>query len=97
MHVFWGASSEQDFYLRDFLSEWQARFPEFQVTLMTGRTADQHRLLQAVLTAYPDLSDYQIYASGGEALVFSALDAFLQHGLDRKHFYSDVFDYDETA
>ena len=97
IHLYWGAAHADDFYLQDLLEKWQKKFPHFLQTLAVSRSADQHKLHHMVLHDYPDLSGYQIYASGADEMVLAALEVFMQQGLRREYFYSDLFDYQHEA
>jgi CDP-4-dehydro-6-deoxyglucose reductase, E3 len=89
MHLYWAAAQE-DFYLLENIKHWGKAFSDFRFTQLPSRSAEQHKLQHAVMSDYPDLSGYQVYASGPVEMVRLALPAFLQHGLQREHFYSDV-------
>jgi CDP-4-dehydro-6-deoxyglucose reductase len=95
IHLYWGAASADDFYLQTRLKQLEHRLPDFRYTLAVSRSKDQHKLHHIVLQDYPDLSQQQIYASGATEMVLSSRDIFLQHGLRKEYFYSDVFDYVE--
>jgi CDP-4-dehydro-6-deoxyglucose reductase len=97
IHLYWGAAHADDFYLQDLLQKWQKKFPHFQQTLAVSRSKDQHKLHHQVLHDYPDLSGHQIYASGAEEMVLVSLEVFMQQGLKRKNYYSDLFDYKHEA
>jgi NAD(P)H-flavin reductase len=90
IHLYWGVASQDDFYLPELISGWEKHFANFRFTAMVSRSADQHQLHHAVLKDYPDLSQLQVYASGGEEMVFSAFEIFQQHGLPKTKFYSDM-------
>jgi CDP-4-dehydro-6-deoxyglucose reductase len=90
IHLYWGVASPDDFYLPELISGWEKYFANFRFTPMVSRSADQHQLHHAVLKDYPDLSLLQVYASGGEEMVFSAFEIFQQHGLPKARFYSDM-------
>jgi CDP-4-dehydro-6-deoxyglucose reductase len=91
-HLFWAAAQE-DFYLQDLLREWEQRL-NFRFTLAASRSAEQHKLQHEVVSEYPDLTGYQVYASGPEVMITDGLQAFVRHGLTAENFYSDIFDYD---
>jgi CDP-4-dehydro-6-deoxyglucose reductase len=90
LHLYWGVASQDDFYLPELIKAWEKQFADFRFTPMVSRSADQHQLHHAVLQDYPDLSHMEVYASGGEEMVFSALEVFQQHGLEKGLFYSDM-------
>ncbi|MDR3478242.1 MAG: hypothetical protein P4M14_09455 [Gammaproteobacteria bacterium] len=94
VHLFWGVATAADFYLQDLIKSWEHAFADFRYTPIVSRTVDQHKLRDAVILAHPDLSGFQIYASGPPEMVYSALTDFQQHGLYKERFYSDVIDYE---
>jgi CDP-4-dehydro-6-deoxyglucose reductase len=89
LHLYWGAATQDDFYLLENIRQWEQQFPHFRFTSMVSRSADVQQLHDVVLMDHPDLSHCQIYASGAEKMIFSALTYFQQHGLDSDNFYSD--------
>jgi CDP-4-dehydro-6-deoxyglucose reductase len=94
VHLFWGVATSADFYMQDLIKVWAQAFSDFRFTPIVSRTVDQHKLRDAVILDYPDLSTSQIYASGPPDMVYSALADFQQHGLQKAYFYSDVIDYE---
>ena len=90
IHLFWGTPDEKDFYMAALLQNWEQEFKHFRDTPIVSRTVDQYKLRDAVVQLYPDLSFYQVYASGPPDMVHSALLDFQQHGLRPERFYSDV-------
>jgi CDP-4-dehydro-6-deoxyglucose reductase, E3 len=89
-HLFWDAASDQRFYLLDFISSWQQKMKNLRVTYVLSQSEEQYKLREAVIKEYPNLTAYQVYASGPPSMVFAALDYFVQQGLSKSRFYSDV-------
>ncbi|NKF22047.1 2Fe-2S iron-sulfur cluster-binding protein [Solimonas marina] len=97
-HLFWGARSLRDLYLDASLQEWTARHPEFRYTPVLSEPDAEWAgargfVHEAVLAAYPDLSQHEVYLSGPPAMVRAGKDAALGAGLDADHLYYDSFDY----
>lgn len=97
IHLYWGARTREDLYLHEMALNWEKEYPHIRYTpLLTnpasgtwdGRKGYIH---EAVVQDYPDLSNYQIYASGPSELIFTALRVFETHGLRRDYMYSDAF------
>jgi CDP-4-dehydro-6-deoxyglucose reductase len=90
LHLYWGVASAEDFYFPELITHWEQQFADFRFTSMVSRSADLHQLHHAVLQDYPSMSHVEVYASGGEEMVFSALEIFQEHGLEKTRFYSDM-------
>jgi CDP-4-dehydro-6-deoxyglucose reductase len=100
MHFYWSVPHWRDVYLHEQLEHWAKTLPDFHFTIVLSReflppdkTLKFGKIPAAVLQDHPDLSFYQVYASGPENMIYSALYDFQQHGLARASFHSDVFDY----
>lgn len=91
-HFFWGVADVNDLYLQEMIKQWIQTYPHFRYTSVVCRTVDQHRLCDAVLQQYPDLSQFQVYASGPKEMVLSASHDLGHHGLKQERLFSDVLD-----
>jgi len=99
MHLFWGVRAQRDLYLHELALDWQ-QHANFQYTPVLsepqpddnwqGQTGLVH---EAVVTAYPDLKDYDVYAGGPPAMVETAFQAFATHGMPAENYYSDAFEF----
>jgi CDP-4-dehydro-6-deoxyglucose reductase, E3 len=101
MVLYWGVRSSRDLYLPDLPGTWQAKHPDFRFIPVlsdplpedrwSGRTGLVHK---AVMTDFPDLSGYQVYACGGPAMIDAARHDFrtLCH-LPAEEFFADSFTY----
>ncbi len=101
MVLYWGARSLADLYLPDLPGQWQLAHRNFTyIPVLSdprpddawpGRTGFVH---QAVLTDFPDLSGYQVYACGGPAMIDAARRDFVARAkLPPHEFYADSFTY----
>ena len=98
IHIYWGARAKQDLYLDDLPRHWAQEHTNIHYTPVLsepqeadhwqGRTGFVH---QAIMMDFADLSAYDVYACGPPAMVEAGHTAFLHHGLDEAHFYSDAF------
>lgn len=98
MHLYWGVRRPQDLYLLDQALQWQAEHPDFHVIPVvsepqpgdgwTGRTGLVH---QALLADFPDLGSHEVYVCGSVRMVDTAVQAFLERGLDEQACFSDAF------
>ena len=101
MVLYWGVRSLRDLYLPDLPGTWQMKHPDFRfIPVLSdplpedgwqGRTGLVH---QAVMTDFPDLSGYQVYACGGPAMIDAARRDFTtQCALPETEFFADSFTY----
>ncbi|MFB3047002.1 MAG: CDP-6-deoxy-delta-3,4-glucoseen reductase [Acidiferrobacterales bacterium] len=100
MHLFWGARCERDLYLHELALSWDQQYENFRYTPVLsepqpeddwqGRTGWVHEVLSA---DYPDLSGFEVYASGPPPMIEAGRDAFFKHGLADDRFYFDSFEF----
>ncbi len=100
MHLFWGVRAQRDLYLQDEPQRWMKNNSQFRYTpvLSDPDKEDQWQgetglVMGALLEAYPDLSDYDIYMSGPPPMIEAATPVFAQHGASLDHMYSDAFEF----
>lgn len=104
MHLFWGVQQKRDLYLDQYLSALVDRNPVLRYTPVLSEPA-QHDAWQgetgwvheSVIRQYPNLSEYEVYASGPPIMVKSGQTAFSTCGLDQASYYSDSFEYSGDA
>ena len=91
IRLYWGGRTEHDIY-------WKPDFPSLAVnfTPVLSRANSDWRggigyVQQVILDDGVNLDDAVIYACGSEAMIHSAQELLVQHGLSRKNFYSDAF------
>ena len=75
-------------YLNDLILEWQRQIKNFHFFFVSSQ-----QVIEAVLKDHQNLSAYQVYAVDAPQEVLKILNAFLEKGLEREHFYSDGLDY----
>lgn len=92
IHLYWYAEDQSELYLQALVTEWMEKLSDFRYTPLSLPA-----IAQSVLRDYGNLSAHQIYMVDTVESTFSALDIFVQHGLDRDYFYSDVLDYDVSS
>jgi CDP-4-dehydro-6-deoxyglucose reductase len=98
MILYWGVRSLKDLYLGELAARWQQEHANFKFVPVlseprpedhwNGRTGLVH---EAILSDFPNLSAYQIYACGSAAMVAAAHPAFMAHGLTQDDCFSDAF------
>lgn len=100
MHLYCGVRSRRDLYMHELASGWSEAHANIEyVPVLSeplpedaweGRTGLVH---EVVLEDFPDLSGYEVYASGPPVMVRAADSLFPARGLDPLHLYSDSFDF----
>jgi CDP-4-dehydro-6-deoxyglucose reductase len=100
LHLYWGAQTQADLYEHAAIQELMARFPNLSYTPVlsepdkqrdwNGRTGWVHA---AALADHPDLSAFDVYASGPPAMVEAVRHEFLKRGLPPEQLFFDSFDY----
>lgn len=100
IHLYRGVRCKEDLYMDELAKSWTKQNPLIRYTPVlsgqkdednwTGRTGFVHA---AIMEDYPDLSQYEIYASGAPAMVYAGRDDFIKNGLNLNHYYSDAFEY----
>ncbi|MCO7226540.1 FAD-binding oxidoreductase [Pleionea sp. CnH1-48] len=97
MHLFWGAQSEGDFYLKTLAEQWQQSYEHFHFTPVIsgddkswqGATGLVHKAALAQLSNY---TQYDFYVSGSEAMVMAVYQDLLDVGVPKEQIYSDMLD-----
>lgn len=106
MHLFWGVRALRDLYMRELAASWQRQYDHFEFTPVLSEpggdddwTGDTGWVHEAVTRSHPDLSAYQVYASGPPPMIEALRTHFPEHGLpaDQLFFDSFEFSYDTPA
>ncbi|MEO5702408.1 MAG: CDP-6-deoxy-delta-3,4-glucoseen reductase [Gammaproteobacteria bacterium] len=104
MHLYRGARAQHDLYLDELARSWAEQHENFSYTpvLSQLKAEDEWQgrrgyVPRAVLQDYPDLTDYEVYASGPPAMVHEGHIAFTAHGLSAENFYADPFEFAQDA
>lgn len=100
MHLYWGVRSREDLYLHELAQTWAQQYPNIRYTAVLsdpkptdnwhGRSGFVHL---AISHDFPNLSAYEIYASGSPAMVYAGRDSFSANGLSLANYYSDAFEF----
>ena len=100
--LYWGARSEADLYEHAWLGELEARRTGFAYRpVLSGPSQDESNawpgrrglVHEAVLADHPDLSGFDVYASGPPGMIEAIRASFVAHGLPREQLFFDSFDY----
>lgn len=95
-HLYWGGRRVSDFYLGERIARWSAALPGFRYTPVLseadGAWPGRRGLVHgAVLEDHPDLSGWDVYASGNPAMIEAARADFVRHGVASEAFFADAF------
>lgn len=99
IHLYWGGRRPSDLYLDKLCKVWEQEITDFTYTPVIsdalvedrweGRTGFVH---QAVMTDFPDLKAFQVYACGAPVMVNAARADFSSHcHLPEEEFFADSF------
>ena len=99
-HVYCGVRSQRDLYMHDEMTALAAEHPQLHYVPVLSEPAAEDRwsgrtgfVHQAVLADFPDLSGFDIYASGPPAMVAAVRETFIGRGASPDRVHSDSFDY----
>ena len=100
LHFYWGVRAKRDLYMHALPQAWARTHTNFRYTPVLsepraedswdGRTGWVH---EAVLADYPDLSDYEVYASGPPPMITAIKQAFFARGLTPERLFYDSFEF----
>lgn len=94
LHLYWGARNEEDFYLPLLPKQWQLTNNWFYYTnvLTQGSSLEENKtnILEHILKKYSDLSEYQVYFYGPEAMAKRVQEKLLMIGLHPNNLFSDM-------
>jgi NAD(P)H-flavin reductase/quinol-cytochrome oxidoreductase complex cytochrome b subunit len=98
MLLYWGVRSLKDLYLPELPRQWEAEHSNFKFVPVLSDPEPQDRwqgrtglVHEAILTDFPDLAGFQVYACGSVAMVQAAHPAFRARGLAQDDCFSDAF------
>ena len=100
MHIYWGARTKEDLYMHELAQSWATDYEHISyIPVLSQPEADDAfrtgYVHEAILADFPDLSGYEIYASGPPVMVYAGRDAFAAQGLNLDHYFSDAFEYNK--
>jgi CDP-4-dehydro-6-deoxyglucose reductase len=96
-HLFWGAQTQQDLYLKELVDGWQQQRDNFHFTpVVSGEDVHWQGARGLVhfeaIRQLSNLSQYDFYISGSEAMVLAVYYDLLENGADKSQIYSDMLD-----
>lgn len=100
VYLYWGVLADKDLYLTELCERWAREHENFHFVPVVsepetspnwqGRTG---LVGEAVLQDITDLTDVTVFVSGGPAMVYATLDAFVERGMPEENMSSDIFSY----
>lgn len=97
LHLYWGANTPSDLYMRELAEKWADDYAWFRFTPVVSSCDDDWRgrsglVHLAVQEDYPDMSNLEIYACGAPAMIEAAKQDFCTKAkLPKEAFISDAF------
>ncbi len=100
IHLYWGVLSANDLYLNERCKQLEAQYPNFHYVPVVSEPATspgwQGRtglVGEVALRDMQDVRDITAIVSGGPAMVYATLDAFVERGMPEANMHSDIFSY----
>lgn len=100
VYLYWGVLADKDLYLADLCRQWEAEDSNFHFVPVVSEPATSPDwngrtglVGEAALEDFEDLSDVTVFVSGGPAMVYATLDAFVAKGMPEASMRSDIFSY----
>lgn len=100
MHLYWGATTRTGLYLESVVRRWMGDAENLGYVPVLSRPAQEDHwqgkrgyVHDAAVADFPDLRDFEVYASGAPAMINAARQTCLAHGLPLEHFYFDAFEF----
>ncbi len=100
VYLYWGVLSDKDLYLSELCQSWADKYDNFHFIPVVsepdtspdwqGRTG---LVGEAALSDIEDVSTATVFVSGGPAMVYATLDAFIERGMPEANMKSDIFSY----
>jgi CDP-4-dehydro-6-deoxyglucose reductase len=100
MYLYWGVRAQRDLYMHKHAQVWAQDFSHIQyLPVLSEPQADDDPSLrrglvhEAIVKDFPDLSGYEVYASGPPPMVYAGQEAFAKCGLPTERYFSDAFEF----
>jgi CDP-4-dehydro-6-deoxyglucose reductase len=100
VHLYWGVLSDKDLYLSSLFEALEGKHSNFHFTPVVsepdtspewqGRTG---LVGEVALSDFDSVADVTVVVSGGPAMVYATLDAFVEKGMPEENMISDIFSY----
>lgn len=100
LHLYWGAASAEELYLRELIEEWTRNVSTLDFTPVVSDAANAARagmrrglVHEAVLADWPDLSELDVYMCGPPPMIEAGRRQLVAAGLPEARLYFDSFEY----
>ncbi len=100
MYLYWGAVARAGLYLDDVVRGWISEVENLEYVPVLSRPipednwrGKQGYVQDAAVADFPDLRDFEVYASGAPAMINAARQTCLAQGLLPEYFYFDAFEF----
>ncbi|MFT7220342.1 MAG: CDP-4-dehydro-6-deoxyglucose reductase [Candidatus Azotimanducaceae bacterium] len=100
VYLYWGVVSDKDIYLSELCETWESKYPNFHFAPVVSEPATSPEwkgrtglVGEVALTELDNVSDATVFVSGGPAMVYATLDAFVARGMPEENMKSDIFSY----
>ncbi|MEE8495295.1 MAG: FAD-binding oxidoreductase [Xanthomonadales bacterium] len=100
IHLYWGARISEELYLDDLPSQWAREHAHIHYRRAICEPGSPHAgdeftglVHAAVIDDFPDLTGFDVYMSGPPAMIATAKQAFVQHGVEDQRLFYDSFEF----
>ena len=100
VYLYWGVVSDKDIYLDALCQTWESKYPNFHFAPVVSEpeTSPEWQgrkglVGEVALAELDEVSDALVFVSGGPAMVYATLDAFMAKGMPEENMRSDIFSY----
>ncbi|MCB1691745.1 MAG: CDP-6-deoxy-delta-3,4-glucoseen reductase [Pseudomonadales bacterium] len=104
IYLYWGVLKDTDLYLSALCESWEKQHANFHYIPVVSEPAlspawkGRTGLVGMIaLEDFDDLSNVTVFVSGGPAMVYATLDAFIAKGMPESAMRSDIFSYAPRA
>jgi CDP-4-dehydro-6-deoxyglucose reductase len=104
LHLYWGVRARRDLYRHELIESWVRQHAHFQYTPVLSEPAPgeawsgRRGFVHAVLAAdYPDLKDYEVYASGPPPMIEALKPVLRERGVPDDRLYFDSFEFAQVG
>lgn len=95
LHLYWGVRKQADLYFHQQLNHWAKTIKNFYYIPVLSEEEWHGRMglvHEAIVADFSDLSEQHIYAAGPPEMILVARRVFLERGLNKHLFHSDLKD-----
>jgi len=100
VYLYWGVLSADDLYMSQQFQELESTEPNFHYVPVVSEPATSPDwqgktglVGEVALADLGNVSDFTVVVSGGPAMVYATLDAFVAQGMPEQNMLADVFSY----